>query len=197
MSYWGGYWGGGRDAVGALWLRINRDVPNFGAIGDVIEVFADRIEGVAGQIESAYGLDTAVGAALDVWGALLGVPRLGLIDEGYRRLIQVQAVLVLSGPATREKAIRVFELWTQVDADEYRDSGRTIEIGGDIPPATEARLLRLMRRVTPAARRFVVYSFDADALVSDYALDPVGTTTITDYALDPVTGASITAEPVQ
>jgi len=196
VSYIGSYIGGGRDAVGALWVRINRDVPIIGAIGDVIATRYAATEATLRQIETAFDISTATGAALDAIGALLGVARLGLADAVYRRLVQIQAVLVLSGASTRDKIVRVFETWTQAAADEYRGDGRTIEIGGDIDPADESRLLTLMRRVKPAGRRVRVYAITADDLVADYALDPVGTTTTTDYALDPVAGAAPTAEPV-
>jgi hypothetical protein len=197
VSYWGGLWGGGSDAVGALWVRINRDVPIIGHVGDIIELYHTRWISVAQQIEGAFDLNTAVGYSLDLWGELLGVKRLGLSDTDYRRILLVQAVLILAGAATRSKAIAVFERWTGVAADEYRGAGRTIEIGGNVPAAYEARLLRLLRRAAPAARRVRVYSITSDDLVSDYGLDPTGTTTITDYGLDPVTDPAPTAEPIQ
>lgn len=197
MSFWGGSWGGGTDAVGALWVRINRDVPIIGHVGDIIELYHTRWISTAQQIEGAFDLDTAIGYSLDLWGELLGVKRLGLTDTDYRRLLLVQAVLVLSGSATRAKAIAVFERWTSAAAAEYRGTGRTIEIGGDVPAAYEARLLRLLRRAAPGARRVCVYSLDADSLVADYGLDPGLTTTTTDYGLDPVAGAALTAEPIQ
>jgi len=197
MSYWGSFWGGGSDAVGALWVRINRDVPVIGAIGDVLELLHTRWLGVAQAIESAFDLRTAVGYSLDLWGEVLGQKRLGLSDDDYRRILLAQAQVVLAGTSTRAKMIAVFTAWADNAPTEYRDTGRTVEIGGDVPAAYEARLLRLMNRVRPAARRVRVYNVTSDDLVADYGLDPVGTTTITDYGLDPVTGAAPTSEPIQ
>lgn len=195
MTTIGSFVGGGSDAVGALWVRINRDVPIIGHIGDVLELYASRWQSVAQQIEGAFDPATAVGYSLDLRGALLGVPRLGLSDDDYRRILQVQAVLVLSGSSTRDKLIRVFELWTQTDATEYRDQGRTVEIGGDVEPADEPRLLKLLARSAPAARRVVAYAITSDDLVADYGADAL-TTTITDYGLSAVTGAAPTAERI-
>ena len=193
---WGSYWGGGSDAVGALWVRINRDVPVIGAIGDVLELLHTRWVSVAQQIEVAFDLRTAVGQALDLWGEVLGQKRLGLSDDDYRRLLLAQAQIILTGTSTRAKMIAVYTAWTGAAPVEYRDTGRTVEIGGDIPSASEPRLLRLLNRVRPAARRVRVYRITSDDLVADYGLDPTGTTTIADYGLDPITGAAPTSEPV-
>ncbi len=195
MSYWGSFVGGGSDAVGALWVRINRDVPQIGALGEAIEHFATRWQGIAGQFESSFDLDTATSARLDILGAQLFVPRLGLADDDYRRVLQVEATIVLSGTSTRAKMIRVFETWTQVTADEYRDSGRTVEIGGDVASADEPRLLRLLARTAPAARRVVAYAITSDDLVADYGADAL-TATITDYGLSAIAGTAPTAERI-
>ncbi|MEC9048886.1 MAG: hypothetical protein VYA51_12820 [Planctomycetota bacterium] len=196
MSYWGGFWGGGRDAVGALWVRINRDVPVIGALGDIIEARAAQWEGIAQQIETSFDPETAVGWALDIFGELLGVRRLGLADEAYRRLLQVERVFVLAGASTRTKLVAAFEAWTQAEATEVRSAGRTFEIGGDFAASVEDRLVRLMERAAPGARAVRVYHVDALDLVVDYDADPVGTTTVVDYALNPITTAAPTAERV-
>jgi hypothetical protein len=196
VSYWGSFFGGGSDAVGALWVRINRDVPVIGAIGDVLELLHTRWVSIAQSIESAFDLRTAIGYSLDLWGEVLGQKRLGLSDADYRRLLLAQAQIILTGTSTRAKMIAVYTAWVGAAPVEYRDTGRTVEIGGEIPSAYEARLLRLMARVRPAARRVRVYHITDDDLVADYGLDPTGTTTITDYGLDPVTDPAPTAEPV-
>ena len=134
MSGWGSEqntWGVGDLVFGALWLYINRDVPHFEAIGQIIDGLYQEKLTVLQQIEGAFDIETAVGQQLDILGANIFFPRNGLNDTRYRRAIKAQAAAVLSSAGTRRALLQVFEAWTGAPATHYRDIiPNEIEIAG-------------------------------------------------------------------
>lgn len=193
MSLIGSFWGAGSANVTALWVKINRDVPYITAIGQIIEARYDQWLATAQAIEASWDLDTCVGAALDVWGARLGVLRTGLSDDAYRRLLLVQRLLVLSSAGTYAALLAVFETWAGVIAYEFANVGRTAQFAGAVPADRIARLVMLLKAAKPGGRRVVVYDRQADELIGDHGLEPVvGNTSILGHGLTPVSGASLT-----
>ena len=194
MSAWGSFWGGVGDAISTLWVYVNRDVPYSAAVGQIIESRFERIDAVARKIEGAFDLDTATGVALEIWGARLGLARLGLDDDTYRRALRVQRSLLLSSAGTRENLIAIFEAWTETPVTEYATHGKTIHIAGDVDAEDEYRLGGFLERAKPAGRQLRVYDVEGTDLICDYALDPLAEDTGTlDYGLAPVTGAATLA----
>ncbi len=192
MSTWGDLWGSGRDAVGALWARINRDVPRIGAIGDIIELRFTELEATAQAIEGSFDLGTTLGTGLDTWGAILGQQRLGLLDPAYRRLLQAQRSIVLSSAGTRASLIAVFEAWTGASVDSISNAGRTARLAGPVPDALAPRLLALLQRVKPGGRRVVVYDQQPGDLLCGSVLAPIDASIVGTLgsSLSPVAGAA-------
>lgn len=70
---------------------------------DLICDFAEgfgHFSDVAFDVQGGFDLDTAIGAQLDMIGAVIGLPRQGFTDDRYRLLLKIQTDLVLSD--TRE-----------------------------------------------------------------------------------------------
>ena len=192
MSFWGDLWGGGADAVGALWARINRDVPRIGSIGDILELRFAQLESTAQAIEGSFDLTTTLGTGLDTWGAILGQQRLGLLDADYRRLLQAQRLIVLSSAGSRGNLIAVFEAWVGAFLDSIANAGRTATMHGPVPADRVVRLLSLLQRAKPGGRRVVVYDQQPGDLLCNSVLTPIDTaiTGVSDSVLSPVAGAA-------
>lgn len=190
MSAWGSFWSGVGNVAGTLWVYMNRDVPYTEAIGQIIETRFDRIDALLRKIEGAFDLETATGEALDIWGARLGLDRLALDDETYRRSLKVQRSLLLSSSGTRENLITIFEAWTGYEIAEYTNFGRTIHIAGEVDADDETRLGRFLRIAKPGGRQLELHSVVDGDLFCDLESDPIAGAGTLDYEANPVAGAA-------
>lgn len=197
MAGWGSAdvaaWGVGGEIANTLWLYINRDVPNIGALGDIIDLRTDAHTAVLQALDAAFDLASAVGDQLDILGALLGFPRVGLTDDRYRRALKVQRSSILSSAGTRPTMIQVFTDWTTNVPESYRDiPPNEFEITGKVAVADEALLLEFITKAAPAGRIISVYQVPNDHLANAYAGDTVAEGVVFNPAMetlvDPVSG---------
>ena len=72
----------------------SRALPRFSALARAVLAQADDLIVVIEQLNAAYSLDSAAGAALDAFGASVMLPRPeGLEDEDYRLYLKVKLKL--------------------------------------------------------------------------------------------------------
>jgi len=197
MSGWGSednIWGVGGQVFGALWLYINRDVPHFEAISQIIDALYQDQLAVLQQIESAFDLDIAEGNQLDILGAQVGLSRLGLSDERFRRAIRVRSISILSSSGTRSALLQVFEAWTGAPPLHYRNIyPNEIEIGGAVAVEDEALLVQFLQQAAPGGRLLEAVSYQPTYLIGEYAQNTGVGSGFTDYAQDPIPGAALIA----
>lgn len=115
MAHWGTPWGSGFfwgiEQVGADWAcelvqqRLLHWHPEAGNLRKWMCAFAETVGSdfdTLLEILGGFNVDYAVGAQLDVLGSIVGLPRSGIGDTRYRKLIKIQINLLLS--AGREDA---------------------------------------------------------------------------------------------
>ena len=73
----------------------------------VIGTLLGNIRDVANQVRNAFGIETAVGAQLEIVGNNVGLPRNGLDDTDYRNSIKIQILLILQSTGTAENVIEI------------------------------------------------------------------------------------------
>lgn len=190
MSAWGSFWSGVGSVAGTLWVYINRDVPYTEAIGQIIETRFGRIDALLRKIEGAFDLETATGEALDIWGARLGLERLGLDDATYRRALKVQRSFLLSGSGTLPVLLSVFEAWTGAAPVEVMSIAKMVHLAGDVDPDDESRLLAFLRAAMPGGRQVEVHHVVDGDLLCDLEADPIADAGTLDYEANPVAGAA-------
>lgn len=137
----------------------------------LVSIFANRVDGLLSVIDackSAYALDLAEGAQLDVLGRVLGQPRLGLSDARYRRVLQAQAVVILSSSATESAIASIVEIFTgspAVEITEHPPLG--FHVAANVTPADATLLASLINRARAAAYRVHLAVIDGDTLIAD------------------------------
>ncbi len=99
---WGETWGGTLEAhdFEAEFRRLTwkhlEGLPNFQKLGTVMVELATETDANVIVEANRVGIDQAVGAELDAWGAMVTLPRLGAGDELYRRGIKAATIAILS-----------------------------------------------------------------------------------------------------
>jgi hypothetical protein len=135
-----------------LWQDLDR--PRLRALVEALAHGAQLLEDQIWALISGRVLDTAFGAALDQWGALVGVTRGGLSDDAYRSMIEVQ-VYANTCLGSTDDLIHIAQLacapCTVRHTTRYPGAGR-LEIyrASFMSEARAARVARLLLSVVPA-----------------------------------------------
>jgi hypothetical protein len=135
-----------------LWQDL--DKPRLRALAEALAHGAQLLEDQTWALISGRVLDTAFGAALDQWGALVGVTRGGLDDDAYRAMIEVQ-ILANRCLGTTDDLIKIAEAMTAPSTVRHTTlypGGGTIMIHREsfMGEARAARVGRVLRSVCPA-----------------------------------------------
>lgn len=114
-GFWGGYWGldagqgdeatcqQGQDGILSLFIE---DGDFYSLICALSEMHGDYWD-VAQDVLTGFDLDSAIGAQLDVIGAILKQPRQAFDDDRYRTLLKIKGKLVLRSTGTGENVIAI------------------------------------------------------------------------------------------
>lgn len=134
-------------------LPAQRRRPKFEAFVRLLSARIQALEDVFWEILGGRLLDSAVGAQLDVLGAIVGVERGGLDDDAFRLLVRVRIRLNRSA-GTGDDVLEVFRLLLGSDANtlalhDYPPASFELHVGGELPvdDARAARILRDVRAV--------------------------------------------------
>ena len=178
MSGWGsggGQWGTDDTVAGARLLYINRDVPNFRALVDVIDYRYAEVVAVSRQVEIGYDIDTAVGLQLDVLGASLGQAREAMADERYRRALRVQRAILSSG-GTRSALVSTWNVWTTYALTSFHPAPPgDVWITGHAEREDEILLARYLQRAAAGG-----------VIVNGYVVAPTETMLIGVHSFDSI-----------
>lgn len=94
---WGFHWPGDAesfdfDALGKskLWKQLDY-AENVRKFVEFMAIVWSNVDGAAMDELSRVGIDAAVGDELDDWGMRIGIERLGMVDDLYRRAIKATA----------------------------------------------------------------------------------------------------------
>lgn len=94
----------------------------------LVRALAGQWQGLEDALQQLYterGIDTAVGAQLDLVGAIVGQPRNGLDDDDYRRLVSARSVVNRSDGAI-ERIIKVTRL--VIDDEDLDEEALTVRV---------------------------------------------------------------------
>lgn len=107
---------------------------------------------IAEQIRAAFDLDTAVGVQLDRLGEILQRRRLGLSDDRYRIVLQIQVQLILASQSTTANILKIVELYTGQLATHYGEHyPMGFSVGGVVAAADTPLLVQLLNEARAAA----------------------------------------------
>jgi len=76
-----------------------------------------NVRDVAEEVRLSFDLDTAVGDQLDILGETVGLPRNGYDDTTYRKLINIQILLILRSTGSPENIISIIRTYLGVTAN--------------------------------------------------------------------------------
>jgi hypothetical protein len=138
-----------------------KDRPKIEAMLTALVAEVQPLESALQQLYHERAIDTAIGAQLDVLGAIVGQPRGGLSDELYRRYIRTK-ISVNQSDSLVENVIRVMNLFVNDDAasyevDEQYPAGIAARVHGRILTEAESDgLIRFLRDTVAAGVRILL-----------------------------------------
>ena len=143
-------------AVRGLAILLSQfiDAPNLRAIAEILLDQVQELEDAIIEVRDDTTLDNSIGAQLDQWGKLLGVPRDGLTDAKYRKLVKVIIDAYRSGgnPQNITAVLSVLADDAPVEYTPLFPANFMLGIVTDTPPAADelARWLDLVLSMRPA-----------------------------------------------
>ena len=185
-------WGGAYELGAARLLYMIRMAPNWRALADLIDNRWATLVGIAEQIRTVFNLDTAAGEQLDLIGQWLGLERLGMTNDRYRRALRVQVTILSSSSGSSQSLIDVFTRWIGAAPHSYRNVPPAYaELSGTIGATDENLLRQFLLKAAPAGVVLSVgASFDASFLLADSVADPIADPGTVDCVADPILDAA-------
>lgn len=134
-----------------------QDKPRMVAFVRALMTGGQAVEDLAYFLIVDRTIDSATGAQLDQWGSIVGEPRLGLLDNDYRRFIRAR-ILVNNCPGTTDALITLYKLVMSADAVFERATPPAAFIlyahrATHINAQLTARAIRIMRDAKPMGIR--------------------------------------------
>lgn len=136
-------------------LEQYKDQPNIKALIDALIQPVQEIENSLTDLNSNRGVASAVGVQLDRLGDIVGIKRLGLLDDAYRTRIRIKIVQNLS-EGEPERLIQVYGALLNsnlVLLQEHYPAGIGISGAGNIPTGQETFIYQNIQNIAAAGVR--------------------------------------------
>lgn len=138
-------------------IELFRDGPRNQAILHVLLGQFQEIENVIWDLLTAFDLDTAVGAQLDILGVILNEPRAGRTDEDYRAALRVVILVYKSNGKLPEMLEISQKLVPAADIVMAEPATATLYIGFSTLSTTSLRtVFNMLTRAKAAGVRLLV-----------------------------------------
>jgi hypothetical protein len=136
-------------------LSQDRDRPRINALLKSIGELCQYLEDIADTLIVERTLAQAIGKQLDQYGRIVGEPRLGALDDDYRRFIRAR-ILANNSESKPDDLIRVLAMLMDVLAEEIKLSelypaAYELQVVVDVAPTIEVlrRIGRVMESIRP------------------------------------------------
>lgn len=143
-----------------LLLSQFQDSPN---LKNFLGLFLDVYQGLEADlfdVKEGFDVDTAVGAQLDVLGAIVGIDRGGRTDSAYRPLVKAR-ILINSSSGLYEEIIQFTKLlvgsaFTTTFTEQF-PKGLEIQINGASAPVSSTDITLLAEMIEAGTRAVLKY----------------------------------------